>query len=62
MSFAPEVIPFLLEKDLLRDEVDLVGRGLSLFELELLDLAFSPLVVGIESGLFERKERLSGMF
>ena len=64
MSFATDVMPFLLEKDLLRDDVDRVGRGLSLLELELceLDLALSPFVVGMGSGLFERKERLSGMF
>ena len=57
-------MPFLLEKDLLRDDVDLAGRGLSLLELELweLDVALSPLVDEEVSGLFERKERLSGIF
>ena len=57
-------MPFLLEKDLLRDDVDRVGRDLSLLELELceLELALSPFVVGMGSGLLEGKERLSGMF
>ena len=58
-------MPFCLEKDLLRDAVDLAGWGLSLFELELceLDLGLSPFVdEEVVSALFERKERLSGMF
>lgn len=64
VSFAPAVIPFLLEKDLLRDDVDLAGRGLSLVEPEVceVDVALSPLVDGAVSDLFERKERRSGMF
>ena len=57
-------MPFLLEKDLLRDDVDLTGCGLSLLELEVweVEFALSPLVDEEVSDLFERKERLSGMF
>lgn len=48
---------------LLLDEVDLVGAGLSLFDVELveLDRGFSPLADDEASDLFDRRVRLSGM-
>lgn len=60
MSFTPPVPPFF-SKALLLLEVDRVGAGLSLFELELweFDRGFSPLV----EELFDLKVRLSaGIF
>ena len=53
--------PFLAKSVLPLADEDLVGAGLSLFELELceFDLAFSPLVEEDDSDLLDLRVRLS---